>query len=66
MIAYTHIGNKRRPGNVPLVRGEQKNIGTRRVHLVTLTRVNRFLLHGLDLERLEFLIKDLTLWDDAH
>jgi hypothetical protein len=44
-----------------LVGREQEDIGARRVHLVTLTRMDGLLLHRLDLERLQFLIKHLTL-----
>ena len=40
---------------------EQKNICARRIHLVTLTRVDRLFLDCLDLKGLELLIEDLTL-----
>ena len=44
-----------------LVSREQEDIGAREVHLVTLSRVNSLLLNGLNLQRLQLLIKDLTL-----
>ena len=44
-----------------LVRREQQDICTRRVHLVTLTRVDGLLLDRLDLKGLQLLIEDLTL-----
>jgi hypothetical protein len=42
------------------VTGEQKDIGTRRVHLVTLSGMDGLLLHGLNTESLELLVEDLT------
>ena len=44
-----------------LVSREQEDIGARGVHLVTLSRLNSLLLNGLNLQRLQLLIKDLTL-----
>ena len=44
-----------------LVRREEQYIRARRVHLVTLTRVNSLLLDSLNLEWLEFLVEHLTL-----
>jgi hypothetical protein len=58
----TYICDKRRPRNIPLVRGEKKDVGARGVHLVTLSRMNGLLLHSLDLKGLQFLIEDLTLY----
>ena len=57
----TYISDERRPGDVPLVRREQEDVGAGRVHLVTLTRVNSLLLDSLNLEWLEFLVEHLTL-----
>jgi hypothetical protein len=54
------IGNQGRTRNVPLVGREQEDVGTRRVHLVTLSRMNSFLLDSLDLQRFKLLIENLT------
>ncbi len=54
------VFNKRGSGYVPLIRREQEDIGTGRIHLVALARMNRFLLHCFDLKRFEFLVKDLA------
>mmetsp|Transcript_98960 Transcript_98960/g.262867 ORF Transcript_98960/g.262867 Transcript_98960/m.262867 type:complete len:658 (-) Transcript_98960:4864-6837(-) len=44
----------------PLVGCKQQDICTRGVHLVGLSRVDRLLLHHLNLQRIELQIKDLT------
>jgi hypothetical protein len=44
-----------------LISGEKKNVCARRVHLVTLTRMNSLLLYSLDLQGFKLLIEDLTL-----
>ncbi len=44
-----------------LVCGEQEDICARRVHLVTLTRVDGLLLHRFDLEGFKLLVENLTL-----
>ena len=44
-----------------LVRREEQDIRTRRVHLVTLTGMDSLLLDGLNLEWFKFLIEYLTL-----
>src|SRR5271170_7215769 len=44
---------------MPFVLRKHQQIRARRVHLVRLPRVNRFLLHRLNLQRLEFLIQHL-------
>ena len=41
--------------------GEQEDVRARRVHLVTLMRMDSLLLHGFDLKRFKLLVKDLTL-----
>ena len=41
--------------------GEQEDVRARRVHLVTLTRMESLLLHGFDLKRFKLLVEDLTL-----
>ncbi len=41
--------------------GEQEDVHARRVHLVTLTRMESLLLHGFDLKRFKLLVEDLTL-----
>ena len=56
----THVGDEGRSSDVPLVGGEEEDIGAGRVHLVALTRVDRLLLDRLNLERLELLVKHLT------
>ena len=49
-----------------LVRREEEDIGTGRIHLVTLTRVNCLLLHSLDLQWLQLLVKHLAqIHDDT-
>ena len=62
----THVSNKRGPGDVPLVGGEQEDVRTGRVHLVTFTRVDGLLLDRLDLKGLELLVKHLTLRYSPH
>lgn len=54
------VGQERWPGHVPFVRGEEQDVGARRVHLVGFTRMNRLFLDSLDLQRLELLIEHLT------
>jgi hypothetical protein len=44
-----------------LVCGEQEDVRARRVHLVTLTRVDSLLLNGFNLERFKLLVENLTL-----
>jgi hypothetical protein len=51
---------ERLTGYTDLVCREKKDIRTRRVHLVTLARMNGFLLNCLDLEWFKFLVEDLT------
>ena len=46
--------------DLPLVRGEEQDVGAARVHLVRLARVDRLLLDRLNLERVELLVKDLA------
>ena len=46
--------------DIPLVAGKEENVGARTVHLVRLSRMDRFLLHRLDAERLQLLVKHLT------
>ena len=57
----TYISDERRLSDAPLVRREKENVGTGRVRLVTLTRVDGLLLDGLNLEWLEFWVEHLTL-----
>ena len=57
---YTYVSDEGRSSDVPLVGGEEEDIGAGRVHLVTLTRVDCLLLDGLDLKRLELLVEHLT------
>mmetsp|Transcript_18308 Transcript_18308/g.41869 ORF Transcript_18308/g.41869 Transcript_18308/m.41869 type:complete len:304 (+) Transcript_18308:1557-2468(+) len=51
------------PGRLPLVGGEQDQIGTGTVHLVGFSGVDGLLLHALDFEGIQFLIEDLH---DVH
>jgi hypothetical protein len=44
-----------------LVCGEQEDVRARRVHLVTLTRMDGLLLHSFNLERFKLLVENLTL-----
>jgi hypothetical protein len=46
--------------NIPLVRGEEQNVGARRVHLVRLARADRLLLDRFNFERVQLLIEHLT------
>mmetsp|Transcript_35305 Transcript_35305/g.88749 ORF Transcript_35305/g.88749 Transcript_35305/m.88749 type:complete len:781 (-) Transcript_35305:276-2618(-) len=55
-----HLRDEGRLGHGPLVRGEQQNVGARAVHLVRLARVDGFLLHRLDLQRVQLLVKHLA------
>lgn len=49
-----------------LVRREQQNISARRVHFVTLSGMDSFLLNSLYLQRFKFLIKHLAkIHDDT-
>mmetsp|Transcript_46858 Transcript_46858/g.74594 ORF Transcript_46858/g.74594 Transcript_46858/m.74594 type:complete len:250 (+) Transcript_46858:1874-2623(+) len=60
------LGEQRWLGHGPLVGSEEQHIRAAGVHLVTLARVNRFLLHHLNLQRIQFQIKDLTqIHDDT-
>ena len=54
------VGQQGRAGHVPLVRGEEEDVGAGRVHLVRFTRMDRFLLHRFNLQSVQLLIKDLT------
>ena len=49
-----------------LVVREQENIGAKRVHLVTLTRMDSFLLYSLELQWLQILIEHLTLEESEY
>ena len=44
-----------------IVCGEQEDVRARRVHLVTLMRMDSLLLHGFDLKWFKLLVEDLTL-----
>ena len=50
-------------GALYLVGREQQDISAWRIHLVTLSRMDSFLLHCLYLQWFQFLIKNLTLED---
>mmetsp|Transcript_51851 Transcript_51851/g.121766 ORF Transcript_51851/g.121766 Transcript_51851/m.121766 type:complete len:1251 (+) Transcript_51851:175-3927(+) len=54
------VGEERGLGNGPLVGGEEQHVRARRVHLVALARVDRFLLHRLDLQRVQLLVQHLA------
>ena len=54
------VGEQRRTRDVPLGGGEEQDVGARAVHLVRLTRMNRFLLHRLDADSVELLVKHLS------
>ena len=46
-------------GHWPLVRREQDKVGTTAVHLVGFARVDRLLLHALDLQCVKLLVEHL-------
>ena len=54
------VEEQRRPRHVPLVAGEEEDVGAGAVHLVRLPRMDRFLLDRLDAERHELLVEHLT------
>mmetsp|Transcript_12178 Transcript_12178/g.50989 ORF Transcript_12178/g.50989 Transcript_12178/m.50989 type:complete len:398 (+) Transcript_12178:2351-3544(+) len=54
------VARQRGLGHGPLVRREQKDVRARRVHLVRLARVDGFLLHRLNLQRVQLLVKHLA------
>eukprot|EP00964_Phaeocystis_antarctica_P078146 scaffold48598_cov65-Phaeocystis_antarctica.AAC.1 len=60
VVRVLGLGEQRGLGDLPLVRGEEQNVGAARVHLVRLARVDGLLLHGLDLERVELLVENLA------
>jgi len=60
------VGKQRRPRDVPLVRSKQQNVGTRAVHLVRLAWMNRLLLHRLNAQRIQLLIKHLPTATHTH
>mmetsp|Transcript_9904 Transcript_9904/g.16651 ORF Transcript_9904/g.16651 Transcript_9904/m.16651 type:complete len:467 (+) Transcript_9904:1679-3079(+) len=47
-------------GDVPLVLGEEQDVGAAGVHLVRLARVDRLLLHRLDLQRVQLHVEHLA------
>lgn len=53
------VSEQRRPRDIPLVRSEEQDVGTGRVHLVRLPGVDGLLLHSLNLQSIQFLIKHL-------
>ena len=55
------ISEQRGFGDVPLVCGEEKNVGAGRVHLVGFSRMNRLLLDRLDLQGVKLLIEHLKI-----
>lgn len=54
------VSEQRRPRDVPLVRCKEQDVRAGRVHLVRLPGVDGFLLHSLNLQSIQFLIKHLT------
>lgn len=54
------VSKQRRPRDVPLVGCEEQDVGTGGVHLVGLPGVDGLLLHSLNLQSIQFLIKHLT------
>lgn len=60
------VGQQRRPGDVPLVRGEEEDVGAGRVHLVRLPGVDGLLLHRLDLQSVQLLIEHLRAATQRH
>ena len=54
------LPHQRRLTDRPFVRSEQQDIRTRAIHLVRLSRVDRLLLNGFNLQRIEFLIEDVA------
>jgi hypothetical protein len=60
-MAVSHKTMRCQERATDLVRREEQDVRTRRVHLVTLTRVDGLLLYGFDLKRLQLLVEDLAL-----
>mmetsp|Transcript_12946 Transcript_12946/g.36299 ORF Transcript_12946/g.36299 Transcript_12946/m.36299 type:complete len:360 (+) Transcript_12946:1817-2896(+) len=54
------LRHQRGLGNLPLECREEKDVGTGRVHLVALPRVDRLLLHRLNFQGVKLLIEDLA------
>mmetsp|Transcript_27245 Transcript_27245/g.46261 ORF Transcript_27245/g.46261 Transcript_27245/m.46261 type:complete len:283 (+) Transcript_27245:2730-3578(+) len=60
LVVVFGVGQKGRGGHLPLVGGEEEDVGARRVHFVGLARVDGLFLDGLDLQRVQFLVEDLA------
>lgn len=58
VVVVSSVRQERRSRDVPLVGGEKENVTRRRIHFVRFSGVDRFLLHGFDLEGFEFLVED--------
>ena len=58
--AILGLRQQRRLGDGPLVGGEEEHVRAGAVHLVGLTRVNRLLLHHLNLQGIQLQIEDLA------
>mmetsp|Transcript_39335 Transcript_39335/g.83813 ORF Transcript_39335/g.83813 Transcript_39335/m.83813 type:complete len:1257 (-) Transcript_39335:3240-7010(-) len=54
------LGQQGRLGDSPLVGGEEQDVGTRGIHLVGLSGMDRLLLHHLDLEGIQLEIEHLA------
>lgn len=59
IVLVLGVVQQRRLGDGPLVRREEESVGAGRVHLVRLAGVDGFLLHVLDVQRVQLLIEDL-------
>ena len=53
------VGQERGPGDVPLVRREEQDVGAGTVHLVGLAGMDGLLLHRLNLQGVQLLVKHL-------
>lgn len=58
------VGEQRGPRNVPLVGGKEEDVGAGGVHLVRLPGMDGLLLHRLDLQGIQLLVKHLNTY--AH
>ena len=57
--AVLGVSEQGRLGDVPLVGGKEEDVGTRAVHLVALARMNGLLLHRVDLQSVQLVVKHL-------
>ena len=59
IVVVLRVMQQTRLRHWPLVRREQDKVGTTAIHLVGFARVDRLLLHALDLQRIQLLVEHL-------